>query len=607
MRWLFFWVLLATITGFLPAGAQDNVVQEFSGTGSTTTGLFKVQDRWEVRWNARQVVSVAVMSADGTIVAGAAGVLRGSLFVPLGGQYYLKISDGTAPPPTATNAPAASTNAPPATTNAPPATTNAPPASTNAPPAATNAPPASTNAPPASTNAPPASTNAPAASTNAPPTPISQASPFGSEMPAAATNTPPPASTNAPTASTNTPAANPPPASTDSFSMPQPETPVSWHVQIVQLGTSVDSNQALTVYTPFFMVPDSAITPVAPPPEPPPPVLTDEQVRAVVTIKGDKAQGAGFLIRSPDGLFVATHLHLLAANPNVKIFTNSGAPITTLSLKGAVDRDLALFAVQDDHLSCLPLATDSANSVEAGDQVIIPDIGQQAEVLFGKPGKVIGLGPERIDFDNAMGPNSSGTPVIHVKSGRVLAMVTAEKQVDVSEVLAKAWPANPAPGSASIIPYFGLRLTAVQGWETYDQPRFLSETLALKQFHRDTRCLDSYLNGRRRRARGESEEDGPPDNRYFLNNIKLRGANDNYRRRAYAADRSQQLDAARELLFDLESVADTGMSTLQGMTILYSYDRIWAQEELAYRKALKNELDDLSNNIVRLDRIARSH
>src|SRR5260221_9603847 len=84
--------------GFPPADAQENVVQEFSGSGSTTTGLFKVQDRWEVRWNARQVVSVAVMSADGTIVAGAAGVLRGSLFVPLGGQYYLKISDGTVAP-----------------------------------------------------------------------------------------------------------------------------------------------------------------------------------------------------------------------------------------------------------------------------------------------------------------------------------------------------------------------------------------------------------------------------------------------------------------------------------------------------------------------------
>ena len=436
MRCLLFWLLLATATGLLAANAQDNIVQEFSGSGSTTTGLFKVQDRWEVRWNARQAVSVAVMSADGTIVAGAAGVLRGSLFVPRGGQYYLKITDGTVAPPALTNSP------PTAVTNAPPV------AGTNAPPVA---------------------------STNAPPT-----------------------------AATNTPAAIPPPAATDSSS-PPPEPVASWHLQVVELGKSVTSNQALTVYTPFFMVPDSAVTPVAPPPELPLPVLTNEQIQTVVTIKGDNAQGAGFLMRSPDGTFVVTHLHLLAANPNVKIFTSSGAPITTLALKGAVDRDLALLTIKDDHFSYLPLATDVADSVETGDQLLIPDIDQQSDVLSGRPGKVTGLGPERIDFDNAMGPGTSDAPVIHVKSGNVLALVTAEKRVDVSDDLAKAWPANPAPGSARIFPYFGLRLSGVQGWETYDWSRFLAETLFLKQFHQDTRCLDSYLNGRRYRGRGGND------------------------------------------------------------------------------------------------------
>jgi hypothetical protein len=529
VRWLFFWLLLITTTGFLPAAAQDNIVQEFSGSGSTTTGLFKVQDRWEVRWNARQVVSVAVMSADGTIVAGAAGVLRGSLFMPMGGHYYLKISDGMVPPPAGTNA-------------------------------------------------------APAPSTHA-----------------------------APTAGTNIPAAIPPPAAADSSS-PPPESALSWHLQVVKLGKTVASDQALTVYTPFFMVPDSAVTPVAPPPDPPPPALTNEQINAVVTIKGDNAKGTGFLMRSPDGTFVATHLHLLAANPNVKIFTNSGTQIIPLSLKGAVDRDLAMFTIQDEHFNYLPFPTEAAstaNSVKAGDRLIIPDIGQQTDVPLGKPGKVIRVGPERIDFDNAMRPGGSGAPVIHVKSGTVLALLTAEKRVDVSSALAMAWTANPAPGSAGIIPYFGLRLSGVQGWETYDETRFLAETLFLKQFHQDTRCLDSYLNGkdlsaRRGRWQNNNEDQGAPDNQYFLNNLKLREANDTYKQLANGADQDQRIEAAKELLFDLEGVADTDVNTLQAMNNLYAFNRIWAQEEMAYRKALKKELDDLSNNIVRLDNIARS-
>ena len=52
------------------------------------------------------------------------------------------------------------------------------------------------------------------------------------------------------------------------------------------MGTSVASDQALTVYTPFFIVPDTAVTPVAVPPPLPPPVLTDEQAHALEVITG---------------------------------------------------------------------------------------------------------------------------------------------------------------------------------------------------------------------------------------------------------------------------------------------------------------------------------
>jgi hypothetical protein len=576
VRWFLFWTLLTTIPVCTCAWAQENVVQEFSGSGSTTTGLFKVQDRWEVRWNARQAVSVAVLSSDGTIVAGAAGVLRGSLFVPLGGQYYFKISDGT-------NAPAVLI-AVPSTPPSPPLTNTAPVADTNTAPSSltTNtAPVASTNAAPSSltTNA------APVVSTNAAPSS--------------------PTTNAAPVASTNAPAGTAPSGDSDDSSSRAPETVVSWHLQVVELGTSVAAGQALTVYTPYFVMPDSAVTPVASA-DLPPPKLTDEQIRAIVTIKGDNAQGAGFLMQSPEGHFVVTHLHLLAANPNLTIATSSGAAITTLAVKGAVDRDLALLTVQDDHYSYLPLPADVSASVEEGDQVIIPDIGQQGDVMLGKPGKVIGISPGRIDFDNPMGPGSGGAPMIGVKGGNVLALITAEKKVDVSTDLAKAWAANPAPGSASIIPYFGLRLDGVPGWETYDSARFLAETLFLQQFHQQTRCLDSYLNGRRHRSRNESETEGPPDTRYFLKDDKVRFANDTYKQQANGADQGQRLDAARELLFDLDGIADTNLKTLQDMTNLYAFDAAWAREELAYRVALKKELENLGSNIVRLDNIARA-
>ncbi len=520
--------LFAIAIGLIPVGvfaqeyaqlrAKPIIEQEFSGSGSTTTGFFKMRDRWEVQWNARQVVSVAVMSADGSIVAGAAGVLRGSLFVPLGGQYYLKISDGTVIVP-------------------------------------------DTSPPPASTN-----TNAPSASTNG-------------------------------IANTNAPVPN-------STAPPPPEPAASWHVKVVQLGKTVRASQSLTVFTPYFIVPDSAITPEPPPP--PPPVLTTEQAQTIVRIHGDKASGSGFLLRTPEGGFVVTALHLLAGNPNIHLTTTSGTEITTLGLKGAIDRDLAMYTVQDQNFSYLPPCTDSADKIKTGEPLIIPDIAGQTDPMIGKPGQVIGISAGHVDFDNPMSAENSGAPVILAKKGTALAIVTAVSKSDLSDEIAAAWPGNPPPGSSRIIPYFGLRLTGILGWQSYDPQQFLIETNFLQQFHRDTRCLDSFLNGRKEREPGEDENTGPPDIHFYVNNAKLNSSFETYRHFANDADNSQRMEAAHELLFDLYGVADTDVATLQGMTNLYAYDQNRAKEELAYRAAIRKELDFLGDNLRKLDILARS-
>jgi hypothetical protein len=505
VRRLFIWLLAITAFGFRITPANENIAQEFSGSGSTTTALFNVQGKWEVRWNARLVVSVAVMAPDGTIVAGAAGVLRGSLFVPVGGQYYLKISDGNA----------------------------APSADPNPPPAA---------------------------------------------VPAISTNNPP--------------------------AEPAPETAISWHLQVVDLGATVPANAALTVYTPYFIEPDSAVAPALAPPVAPPPTLTDQQIHTLVTIKGDNAQGSGFLMHSAEGTFVVTTLHLIAANPNIKILTDAGMEVPGVSLKGAADRDLARFTVAGNP-GALPLAT-APDSVKIGDQVIIPAINHNDNSILGRLGSVIGIAPQQIDFNTRLGSGAEGTPVLDVKDGNVLAMVLGVKRVDLSDTIAQAWPANPAPGSSGIIPYYGLRLTGIGHWEDYDPARFLSETVFLKQFHTDTHCLDSYLNSRRHRSIEDVEANPHPPSAFYLNNPKLRDAVDTYKRFSGGADENQRLDATRELLSDLIGIADTDVATLQSWNSPYSFDQAWAQEELAYRKALRKELDDLTDNLARLDLIART-
>jgi hypothetical protein len=88
--------------------------------------------------------------------------------------------------------------------------------------------------------------------------------------------------------------------------------------------------------------------------------------------------------------------------------------------------------------------------------------------------------------------------------------------------------------------------------------------------------------------------------------VQILSAADNYRKFASGADRDQGLDAARELLNDLQTVADTDVDRLQSFSPAYAFDRGRVQEELAYRKAIKAELDVLGDNIPRVDMIGRT-
>ena len=389
-----------------------------------------------------------------------------------------------------------------------------------------------------------------------------------------------------------------------------------WHVSVVEIGSAIAANQTHEAanYVPPQMIPapgpaNTASVPVAP--AAPPPAtnsapaspaagnLTEDQAHAVVVIKGDYMEGTGFLVKTADGPAVVTNLHVISANPNVKIMTTTGAQIKTLSLKGASDRDLAMFMIQDDGCTYLDLATDIKDTVQTDDEVITPGNSEGGEVVLNTKGKVLGIGPERIEFNNPIYHGNSGGPVFHAKSGKVLAVVTEAMKVNISNEIDKASFENKNSAIAGSMRYFGLRLDTVPRWEVYDWNRFLGETTFLKTFHEQSRCLDSYLNGANyeKAHMATADENGPPNSRYYLRNEKIQAAYANYHKLTVDADSSQKLDAGRELVMDLEGIADADMDAIQNPSNFYSFDQRRASQEIKYRKALRAEIETAGGKI----------
>jgi hypothetical protein len=354
----------------------------------------------------------------------------------------------------------------------------------------------------------------------------------------------------------------------------------------------------------------------AAPAQPPAPIptMTDDQARAVVLIKGDNAEGTGFMIKTPNGPAVITNIHVIANNPNLKITTNTGALVDVLAEKGASDRDLAMLMIKDAGYSYLDFATDISQSVQPGDEVITPGNSQGGEVMLNTGGKVLGIGPVRIEFDNPIYHGNSGGPVFHPKSGKVLGVVTEGMKNEMTDELDKASFASRNSAISGAMRYFGLRLDTVDAWIPIDSRRFGIETTFLDQFHEQSRRLDAYLNRADRNQSNDSNNGGNngsgSDNReakIYLDDAKIMKADENYTGRVSGSDTAQRIDLLKSLLFDLQCVADLDMDQIKDKTNFYSFDQERAQEEYEYRKALRDELDSIGSDIERLGGLPRTN
>ena len=531
-------------------------------------------DSWEVRWYGVRTVNVSVLAADGSVVAGGAGT-RGALYVPKGGNFHLQI-DYTAPPQMP------STNGQPTNDNrAPTPFENTVNGNNNG------------NSPDNNNN-----NNNGGNDNNTPGTPG-----YAQQMQARMM-----AMMNRPYTVEVVLMSSVPADGTAGFTPGVPPLP-NFKLPSGAVASSPANN---TPGTPSPSgapaTPPAAATPATTPaPTAPAASLTADQARAVVLIKGDNAEGTGFMVKTPDGPVVITNIHVLANNPNIKITTNTGALVTVLSQKCASDRDLAMLAIQDNGYSYLEMSPDISKVVQPGDPVVTPGNSEGGEVMLNTQGTVLGVGPERVEISNPIYHGNSGGPVFHPKSGKVLGVVTEAEKVDLSDDLDKTSFASRNSAISGQMRYFALRLDTVTQWIPVDARSFSVETQFLDQFEDQSERLDAYLNRSDSNNGSPNPNGGDDKSKIYLNDEKIMRAENNYQGSASGGDTEQHIEALRSLLFDLQGVADLNYDKIEDMNNFYPFDRDRARDEMAYRKALKDELDSIGNNIDRLAHLPRSN
>jgi hypothetical protein len=197
--------------------------------------------------------------------------------------------------------------------------------------------------------------------------------------------------------------------------------------------------------------------------------LVQKHRASLIFVEGGGGSGSGFICQTKDGDFLLTNQHVVAPMPSFRLTRLDRTPIPTGAMAGAVGHDIMRFAIGKPEA---PLVAMENVDTEAtiGDAIVVLGNTEGARVIQPLPGTIVGIGPDRIEVSANFLPGNSGSPIIHVKSGKVIGIATYLMTGRFTEF---------RDDRREVIRRFGYRIDSVKQWQPIHWPSFQNERLAM--------------------------------------------------------------------------------------------------------------------------------
>ncbi len=218
---------------------------------------------------------------------------------------------------------------------------------------------------------------------------------------------------------------------------------------------------------------------------PPPNPEFDFQKFARFLLIADGAEGraSGSLVLYQGKVRLVTNAHVLSEMPDARFSQIDSREVPTGSFSYADGADLAV-ADQNTCTEGLELMTDVDRTVGVGDDVVVLGNSLGSDVVTVIPGKVTGMGPDLIEVDAKFVQGNSGSPIIHVKTGKMIGIATFALVRRVDSIASDSQ-------FASGIRRFGYRLDTVRAWEHPAAAQFAAEKQKVDAVRKMTESLFS--------------------------------------------------------------------------------------------------------------------
>lgn len=221
--------------------------------------------------------------------------------------------------------------------------------------------------------------------------------------------------------------------------------------------------------------------------------LPAEKKSAMVVIMGDKGSGTGFFAKLKDNVFLITNMHVISGQTSIKAKTMDGTDVPITGIYGARDADIALLKLAEVPKAYFETEASVNTTNKTGDPILIPGNSLGGGTILQTEGKIVALGPVKIEHDAPTFHGNSGSPILNAVSWKVLGVDTESITVSLSDKSDTASAQNSSSQIKSSVRLFGYRLDSVSQWEAIEWGRFAQQSKRLEDANAYVTAVHSVL------------------------------------------------------------------------------------------------------------------
>jgi hypothetical protein len=190
-------------------------------------------------------------------------------------------------------------------------------------------------------------------------------------------------------------------------------------------------------------------------------------------VEGEAGSGSGFVLQQEQAQWLVTNAHVMAANPGVKFTSLNGTALRPGAAGVAVGCDILRMALATKQSGAFELLPDVDSNVKIGDDIAVLGNSEGAGVVRALRGKVVGVGPQLVEVDAPFVPGNSGSPIIHLATGKVIGIATY--------MIVKKVEGDGTGKVTTNIRRFGYRLDGKVAWQPVNWAAFNAQAAQAEQ------------------------------------------------------------------------------------------------------------------------------